>query len=37
MKYCEKCKVSVRGNAERCPLCNAVLTGDPEPGGFPKK
>ena len=35
MKYCEKCKVSVRGNAERCPLCNAVLTGDPEPGGFP--
>lgn len=36
MKYCEKCKVSVRGDRERCPLCNAVLQGEPEPGGFPE-
>lgn len=35
MKYCEKCRVSVRGGRERCPLCNAVLQGEQEPGGFP--
>lgn len=35
MKYCEKCRVSVRGDRARCPLCNAVLHGDPEPSGFP--
>lgn len=35
MKYCEKCRVSVRGARERCPLCNAVLEGEAEPGGFP--
>ena len=36
MKYCEKCKVSVRGDRKRCPLCNAVLVGEAVPGGFPQ-
>ncbi|MCH3972455.1 MAG: DUF6320 domain-containing protein [Oscillospiraceae bacterium] len=36
MKYCEKCGISVRGEREHCPLCNAVLHGEAEPGGFPK-
>lgn len=36
MKYCEKCGVSVRGEKERCPLCNAVLQGEPEASGFPE-
>lgn len=36
MKFCEKCKVSVRGDHERCPLCNGVLSGAPVPSGFPR-
>lgn len=36
LKYCDKCKVSVRGNREHCPLCNAVLHGEAEPSGFPR-
>lgn len=30
MKYCEKCRVSVRGMQERCPLCQRRLVGDGE-------
>ncbi|MDD3260736.1 MAG: DUF6320 domain-containing protein [Oscillospiraceae bacterium] len=36
MKYCEKCGISVRGEREHCPLCNAMLHGEAEPGGFSK-
>lgn len=36
MKYCSNCGVSVRGDRKRCPLCNTVLTGEGEPGGFPE-
>ena len=32
MKYCEKCRVSVRGNPELCPLCQSRLTGEGEDG-----
>lgn len=35
MKYCEKCRVSVRGNREGCPLCQSRLKGDGEPEPFP--
>lgn len=28
MKYCDKCKVHVRGKNERCPLCQRQLSGD---------
>lgn len=27
MLYCENCKVHVRGNPRRCPLCQAALSG----------
>ena len=27
MKYCEKCKVNIRGNVEHCPLCQHELNG----------
>lgn len=35
MKYCEKCKLSVRGNLKRCPLCQAQLSGEGEEPLFP--
>ena len=35
MKYCENCKISVRGTYSHCPLCNAVLTGEAEESAFP--
>lgn len=28
MQYCEKCKVSVKGNEKRCPLCQGDLQGE---------
>ncbi len=30
MKFCEKCKVNVRGNVEFCPLCHSRLVMDDE-------
>lgn len=36
MRYCEKCKVSVRDSREDCPLCQGPLSGEPEPGVFPR-
>lgn len=35
MKYCDKCKVSVRGSRTRCPLCQNELEGSPTPDVFP--
>lgn len=34
MKYCDKCKVQVRGNMKRCPLCQRVLSGEAEEGAL---
>ena len=30
MKYCDKCKVTVRGDVKRCPLCQRTLSGQAE-------
>lgn len=30
MKYCDKCKLSIRGGGERCPLCQGILEGSAE-------
>jgi len=30
MLYCEKCRVSVKGRADYCPLCQGSLTGAPD-------
>lgn len=35
MKQCQKCHVSVRGNRESCPLCQANLTGEGERELYP--
>ena len=35
MQQCGKCKIRIRGDKERCPLCEGVLTGEPERQGFP--
>lgn len=31
MRYCNSCKVTVTGARERCPLCQNLLSGEPEP------
>lgn len=36
MKYCDKCKVNVRGDAETCPLCQHKLSGTGGPEPYPK-
>ncbi|WP_308753656.1 DUF6320 domain-containing protein [uncultured Anaerotruncus sp.] len=36
MRYCEKCRVSVRDSREDCPLCQGPLSGEPEPCVFPE-
>lgn len=36
MRYCEKCKVSVRSPGKYCPLCQGKLTGTPEQQIYPK-
>ena len=36
MKHCDKCKIDVRGEFERCPLCQNKLTGESTPYEFPK-
>ncbi len=35
MRYCEKCRVTVRDSREDCPLCQGPLSGEPEPCVFP--
>lgn len=35
MKHCDACKVDVSGDLDRCPLCQAKLTGVAEPAVFP--
>lgn len=35
MKQCLKCKVDFSGDLEKCPLCQAELTGQTEPSVFP--
>ena len=35
MKHCDKCKIDVRGEFERCPLCQNKLTGESTPYEFP--
>ncbi|MCL2099006.1 MAG: DUF6320 domain-containing protein [Oscillospiraceae bacterium] len=32
MKFCEKCTVEVRGDFEKCPLCQNTLTGENQNG-----
>ena len=36
MQYCEKCRVSVRGSDEKCPLCQSKLSGTAETAQYPK-
>lgn len=36
MKHCNKCNVDVRGEFERCPLCQHILTGEGTPREFPR-
>ncbi len=35
MQSCPKCKIRIRGNKRCCPLCQGVLTGEPEDPAFP--
>lgn len=36
MKYCEKCKINVRGNIKNCPLCQNKLSGSSDEILYPK-
>lgn len=36
MKQCDKCDITLSGDLDKCPLCQAELTGEPEPSVFPK-
>ena len=36
MKRCGKCCVSFTGDLDRCPLCQAELSGKAEPSAFPR-
>ena len=33
MQYCRRCKAWIENPARRCPLCQGVLEGEPEPEG----
>ncbi len=35
MKYCDKCKVKIEGPADKCPLCQGIITGEESEGLFP--
>ncbi|MCR5525875.1 MAG: hypothetical protein K6F39_00645 [Lachnospiraceae bacterium] len=35
MQSCDKCKIEIRGNKARCPLCGGKLKGEPESPAFP--
>ena len=36
MRRCGKCGVSFTGDLDRCPLCQAELSGEAEPSAFPR-
>ncbi|MEG0417810.1 DUF6320 domain-containing protein [Gordonibacter sp.] len=36
MKRCDKCRVEFTGDLDRCPLCQAKLSGEAEPAVFPQ-
>lgn len=36
MRACSKCSVEFTGDLDRCPLCQAELTGTAEPSVFPR-
>lgn len=36
MKYCDKCKINVRGRTKHCPLCQGSLTGESDEVMYPK-
>ena len=36
MMKCNKCGVSFTGDLDRCPLCQAELTGEADPSPFPR-
>ena len=33
MQYCRRCKAWIENPSRRCPLCQGVLEGEPEPEG----
>ncbi len=35
MQYCQKCKINIRGNKTKCPLCQGRLSQSPENPAFP--
>lgn len=35
MKRCDKCGISLNGDLDRCPLCQAELSGEASPAVFP--
>ena len=35
MQSCRKCRITIRGNKERCPLCGGPVIGEAETGAFP--
>lgn len=35
MRHCDSCDIDYTGYLEKCPLCQAQLTGNPEPAVFP--
>ena len=36
MQQCGKCRITVDGDKDRCPLCQGELTGEPEPEMYPE-
>ena len=36
MRRCEKCRIDFTGDLDRCPLCQAELTGEASPSLFPE-
>ncbi len=36
MRHCDHCDIDVRAELDRCPLCQAALTGEAEPSVFPR-
>ncbi|MEI3508558.1 MAG: hypothetical protein V8R01_05585 [Bacilli bacterium] len=35
MKYCDKCKVSIVGKHDKCPLCQGLVAGEVTDNVFP--
>lgn len=35
MQTCNKCRITIRGEKERCPLCGGTVSGETTPGAFP--